>query len=504
MKFNSGKHIYLFLIRSVLISFLFSCGGGVQSEVYDVSGLVLLCECANDSVNLTLTSTKYGVTETVTDSQGNYVFKNVWKGMYTITPKKEGYTFFPASREVTVSNGNIELVDFDTISSFTKTYGSIEDNGEAFSVVQANDCGFLISGYRDVSTSGTENLDMWVMKTDLWGKVIWENTYGQEYYPDIAYSAIFDLNNNIVVAGYCDSIDSGAFNILKYENSGDDWTLSLDDVFYFGTTDLPEKPAYLLETMDNDYLVGGFSGGTEGSLEDIYGVRISESGTALATLNYGVDDSEKSNAADLILRDSSYAGYFIIAGESKDSLGGTTGLLLKRDDDFVNVWTREYKAVDPSTKLDCYYTSFDSVKEDIDGGYICAGTVKTTSLNTRDIYIIKTDKDGNELWSRLYDSGSDDFKGLIVLTSDGGYAVGSTCLSLDYTNSCFRIMKLSSTGEVQWEKEYDGGEDSDLYLNSIIQTHDGGYALCGVKTSYNGKNQAYMVKTDRDGELPSE
>lgn len=483
-----------------------SCTEKVQSDIYNVGGRVTLCQCGTETVTLTLASDIYGTVEILTDTEGNYTFDKVWKGTYVVTPRREGYTFYPASREITISDSDIELVDFDTITSWEISPGTADKNGEAFSVVQTPDCGFLISGYRDVSVTGTENLDMWLIKTDLYGNIVWQDTHGNSNYPDIAYSAVYDSEGNIVVGGYSDSVNAGSFNIIKYvadgsENGG--WTMTGGWERFYGTDLLPDRPAYIFETADSGYFTGGYSGGTAGNLEDVYGISLDNDGDQLITpLAYGLDDSEKSNAADMILRDPSYTGGFIIAGETKDSSGFTRALLLKRDSVFGVAWNRFYIARDPLTEADCYFTSFNSVKETGDSGYICAGTVKKSSVSTRDIYILKTDTNGDEQWSRLIDNGADDFNGLAVLTADGGYAIGATCMSLTGTIYRFTLIKLSNTGNIEWQKEFDAGNSDNVYLRSIVQTYDGGYALCGVKTTSSGKKQVFLIKTDRNGDLP--
>lgn len=48
----------------------------------------------------------------VTNGAGNYTFKRLFNGNFTITPSREGYTFTPPSREVTVHEGNVRRVNF--------------------------------------------------------------------------------------------------------------------------------------------------------------------------------------------------------------------------------------------------------------------------------------------------------------------------------------------------------------------------------------------------------
>lgn len=499
---RAGIYFVLFLVNLILCS----CAGKVQSDVFDVNGKISLCDCGNNSVRLTLENDEYGVIETVTDTDGNYSFKNVWKGTYIITPVKEGYTFFPATREITVSDSKIELMDFNTIVSWDVSLGESDKNGEAFSVVNTPDCGFLIAGYKDVSTTGMENLDMWIMKIDQYGAMVWENTYGDQSYPDIAYGAIIDNDGNIVIGGYSDSVDAGAITVMKLVadgTAGNSWKLTGGWSKFYGTTLLPERPAFIIQTNDNGYYTAGYSGGTTGNLEDVYGVKIDYSGDQKVLFSYGDSDSEKAFAADNIIRDPYYFGGVIVAGERKGSDDSTRAFLLKRDGIlFSSGWSKFYTAKDPVTLTDSFAVTFSSVKETADSGYICAGTVRKFNLSTRDLYIVKTDRDGNEEWSRIIDGGADDCDSTVVLTTDGGYAAGSTSMSLTGDGYNYRLVKLNSSGEIEWQRVYDSGDGSDDYLRGLTQTYDGGFLLCGVRLSNMGKKQIYIIKTDRSGDLP--
>jgi hypothetical protein len=104
----------------------------------------------------------------------------------------------------------------------------------------------------------------------------------------------------------------------------------------------------------------------------------------------------------------------------------------------------------------------------------------------------------------------------IIQTSDGGYLVlgqNASILEGDYSSSfvnyTYLIEKLGSSGEVQWSKTYKvGGLTAKIY--DIIQTIDGGFALAGGITSFNGSYGDYygralskfcLIKLDPEGEV---
>ncbi len=493
--------IRLLILNFVILFFLFSCDSAVDSKRYDISGHVMLCDCGNESVSLTLESSEIGKVEVKSDVSGNYVFNNVWTGKYVVTPHREGYTFYPKSREVFVSNGNIEYVDFDTISSWERAYGDGLKNSGGYSIHESDDCGFLISGYKDVSGTGIEDLDMWILKTDLHGNIVWESTYGKVSSPDFAHGAFIDAHGNVIVGGYIDSLESGAMAVLKYIPHLGEWTLSGGFEKVYGTADLPEKPAYIFETSDFGYFFCGYSGGTIGNLEDVYGVKTDSSGVVLNEVHYGTGGGELSKSGTLIVNDESFKGGFLLVGETFNELGQSAGLMLKRESNLDEVWSKTFSATDDSTSLNYFSTTLCSVKETPDNGYIAAGSLKRYSFSTRDVYLLKTDSSGNEEWNRKFDFGSDDCNARVIVTSDGGYALALSYLSLGSSTYCIKLLKFDSLGEIQWERNFDGGFDGSLYVHDFICTYDGGFAICGEKELYKGMGQAYVIKTDSNGEI---
>jgi hypothetical protein len=134
-------------------------------------------------------------------------------------------------------------------------------------------------------------------------------------------------------------------------------------------------------------------------------------------------------------------------------------------------------------------------------GFIVAGEKtleKGQNVQNRS-WLIKTDSQGNQQWSRTYQG-----LGLnaVVNASDGGF------VALGHFNVTGverpGLLKVDSAGNLQWVKTYTSSEANVLKLTALIQTIDGGYGLVG-EMQYSTHNitirNGWFVKTDANGEI---
>jgi uncharacterized delta-60 repeat protein len=137
-----------------------------------------------------------------------------------------------------------------------------------------------------------------------------------------------------------------------------------------------------------------------------------------------------------------------------------------------------------------------------DGGYIVAGTTKSFGdvSGDGDIWILKLASDGTVEWQKTYgvdDPYDEDEVYSIQQTSDGGYIVGGR----DSLSNYSWILKLSSSGDIEWQKSYDSAFRE---VHSIQQASDGGYTIALGEISYYSSDyhvDSYVVKLSSDGTI---
>jgi hypothetical protein len=137
-----------------------------------------------------------------------------------------------------------------------------------------------------------------------------------------------------------------------------------------------------------------------------------------------------------------------------------------------------------------------SIKQTLDGGYVFASTTMSNDFDVSgnhggyDIWVVKLNSTGNIQWQKCLGGTGMEFAQSIELTSDGGYILASWTDSNDgdvsgnHSGTDAWIIKLNSTGVIQWQKCIGGSGLEQAY--SIKQTPDNGYVVACRAYSNNG------------------
>jgi hypothetical protein len=105
--------VLLVMTLPILSVLLTGCsgGGGYGSSAsvnysYSISGTIIGGATDNSGVTVSLTGGTAAAPVT-TMAGGSYSFTGLANGVYTVTPSRTGYTFTPASSQVTIYGGNM-------------------------------------------------------------------------------------------------------------------------------------------------------------------------------------------------------------------------------------------------------------------------------------------------------------------------------------------------------------------------------------------------------------
>jgi hypothetical protein len=304
---------------------------------------------------------------------------------------------------------------------WTKIYGGIsEDYG--YSVQQTNDNGYIITG--STKSFGADGFDVWLIKTDENGDTLWTKTYG---------------------------------------GTGYDYGLSVH------------------QTTDNGYIIAGGTSSFGAGIIDFYLIKTDENGDTLWTKTYGGTDYDYGRA----MQQTTDGGYIITGNTWSFGAGASDVYLVKTDENGDTLWTKTYGGISEDYGF--------SVQQTTDNGYIITGYTMSFGTAYSYVYLIKTDENGDTLWTKTYGVGAGNYGYSVQQTTDNGYIIAGHTWLYEAWASLVYLVKTDENGDTLWTETYGGtGDDRS---NSVQQTTDNGYIIVGYTNSFGaGDYDVYFIK----------
>ena len=164
--------------------------------------------------------------------------------------------------------------------------------------------------------------------------------------------------------------------------------------------------------------------------------------------------------------------------------------LIKTDADGDTLWTRTYGGAAGDYGYQVRPTVSDS-------GYIVVGNTYSFGAGDSDMYLVKTDGYGDTLWTRTFGGASVEYGYSIQETSpETGYIIAGSTRSFGEGNYDAYVIKTDDLGRPLWTRTYGGTAYDDGY--SVCQTApDSGYIVAGSTRSFGaGVYDIYVIKTE--------
>ncbi|MBN2465448.1 T9SS type A sorting domain-containing protein [candidate division WOR-3 bacterium] len=359
--------------------------------------------------------------------------------------------------------------------TFQCTYGGVGPDA-GYSVRQTTDGGYITSGVIGVNVG-----DVYLIKTASDGETIWTRTFGGVY-DDRGTSVCQTTDGGFVIGGATWSFgaDSGDVYLIKTDPVGDTlWTRKYGGRSY-------EQGLSVQQTSDSSYVVTGTTQSFGAGLEDIYLIMADTQGDTEWTRTYGGPNYDYGQT----VRQTADEGFIIAGATSSFGAGLYDFYLLKTDHDGNLLWSRTFGG-------DSNDLSYE-VNQTADSGYVIVGYTESFGAGKRDVYLVRTDANGETLWTRTFGGAQIDEGYSVKQTDDGGYVAVGVTKSFGSGSHDVYLIRTDPNGEMLWTRTF-GGASGDGG-NSVQQTSDGGYIIAGATFSYGaGESDVYLIKTDSTG-----
>ncbi len=467
--YNCLKTIRIYLITILFLLLLF-----FQIDQYLIGEM--------EETSLEINPDNYIIIDNRSNIPGQYSYKNTRSEPDLILQKGYITDDFVNDSKINFSDNLVidrELLEvrLQRTDTFLNTYGGFERD-EGFCVEPTSDGGFILIGYTESNGSGEE--DIWLIKTNSFGKIEWNKTYGGSE-DETGYSVKQTTDGGYVLVGNTESYGAGLFDawIIKTDTFGTmEWNRT------FGTKDR-DWGRDVIQTLDGGYIITGKTGVVGNIFTDVWLVKVDKDGNEEWKTNYGGDRAEWGESVE----QTSDKGYIIVG----------TKFVTPWQEDIYLIKTDEYGVLQWENTFGGNDRDFGScVRQTPDSGYILIGRTGSYGPGVPNLWLIKTDSSGYEQWNRTFGGDQWDWGTYVDLTTDSGYILGGFTESFGAGDYDAWLIKTDSYGVEQWSKTYGGEYYEDLYW--VQQTANGGYIFIGDTTSYSiGRDDVWLVKTDELG-----
>ncbi len=244
----------------------------------------------------------------------------------------------------------------------------------------------------------------------------------------------------------------------------------------------------VIQTSDGGYLVAGLTDSWGAGSKDIYLIKTNDYGDTTWTKHYGGYNWDSPVA---VLEGTD--GFYYLSGKTSSEGNGASDVFLMRVSSLGDsVWLKTYGGTEDDGGYDLIQCN--------DGGFMIVGNSMSFASGFDAMYAIKTDVNGDTLWTKIYEKEFMNGAYSVIQTSENGFMIaGSTGPDAPSTFDCY-VVRTNSMGDTLWTKSY-GGTSYDV-LTCICKLTDGNYLLSGTTASFGaGGYDMYLIKIDTNGEV---
>ncbi|MEO0091546.1 MAG: PKD domain-containing protein [candidate division WOR-3 bacterium] len=308
--------------------------------------------------------------------------------------------------------------------------------------------------------------------------LIWTRIFGSDD-DDIGFLGQPTSDGGYIIVGTTSSYGSSDIWLIKTDSLGlEQWNKT-----FGGTGD--DYGYSMQQTSDGGYIIIGTTESYGAGGSDIWLIKTDSLGNEQWQKTFGgtSDDFGKS------VQQTPDGGYILVGSIETGGTNGIDVLLIKTNSLGTMQWNKNFHKNEEDYG--------EEVKRTIDGGYIIVGWTYFWDAENIDVWLIKTDANGNMQWNKTFNNADEDYGFSVQQTTDGGYIITGATYSYDLDNIDVWLIKTSTTGSRQWDKTFHKNDEDCGY--SVQQTTDGGYIITGYTFSDNA--DVWLIKTNSTGTM---
>jgi hypothetical protein len=337
---------------------------------------------------------------------------------------------------------------------------------------------------------GAGSSDMYIVKTAVSGAVQWTRTYGG-IYGELCNALCKTAEGGFVLAGVTESFGS---NIPHFNNI---YVVKLamngDTIWTRTVGGIEDDASYSVQPVTTGgVIVAGYtrSFGSDTRHANMFLLKLAPNGDSLWLHTYGNTTHQTWGYSVATTSD----GGFATLGETEGGTGSSDVYIVKTDSIGSEIWTSQFSI---------NQGDFPCTIREISGGFIVAGSANSDTLfRDTQMFLAKLDFNGDTLWTKTYSGHGYDLDCYdMQVTLDGGFIlVGTTWNPAPFpAHQNIYLIRTDSSGNLLWERQY--GQSYEDEGRAIAVLPDGGYAIAGSVHTIGAAWDYYLVRTERDPAL---
>ena len=195
---------------------------------------------------------------------------------------------------------------------------------------------------------------------------------------------------------------------------------------------------------------------------DMYLIKLDANFDTLWTRAYGGASAEGA----VSVNETTDGGLFVFGGTSSFGEGNSAFYAVRTDGNGDTLWTRTYGGYALESSSAAQQTS--------SGGFLMVGSTTSYGQGSGELYMVNIDANGDSLWSRTYgENSASETANALLATSDGGQILVGQGYNTSTSSTAGLVIKLDAAGDKTWARKLDASVEENAY--AVAETNDGGF-----------------------------